>query len=98
MNREDRQLIQTWKENELDSGDGFDDSQALLISIKKEYEAEVRGKGNIDEDDIEMIEGAFFIIASAPRFAHDVYPNSLKEWACSFYCLKPEWVIDVSIH
>ena len=97
MNKEDRQRIQTWAENELDGGDGFDDSHALLISIRKEYEAEVRGKGNIHEDNMEMIEAAFFIIASPPTFAHDIYPNSLTEWACSFYCLKPDWVIDVSV-
>lgn len=35
MNREDRKLIQTWTENELDSGDEFDSSHVLLISIKR---------------------------------------------------------------
>ena len=36
MNKEDRQSIQAWTVNVLDSGDRFDESFALLISISKE--------------------------------------------------------------
>ena len=46
---------------------------------------------------MQVIEGACFIITSPPIFAHDVYLGFLIEWARSFCCLKPDWVIDVSI-
>ncbi len=97
MDREDRKRIQSWTENELKSGDGFLETCSLVINVRKECVTEAKVKSDFDESDFFDVDGDWFIIESPPIFAHDIYPKSLMEWACSFWKLKPEWVEEVSI-
>lgn len=97
MNREDRQLIQSWKDTNTERGEGFMDTFSLVININKANINEAKEKSEVDEDDFFEVNGDWFIVEAPPTFAYDVYPKSLMEWACSYWKLKPEWVLDVSI-